>query len=88
MAERPSETVFADTHTDKPMMILNPPFLRRQPPRSAQTASLLALRWAALPRVSALPLVVIKRDGGDGNLYIDHETAGVDVQPQRHRQMR
>ena len=25
---------------------------------------------------SALPLVVIKRDGGDGNLYIDHETAG------------
>ena len=25
---------------------------------------------------SALPLVVIKRDGGSGNLYIDHETSG------------
>ena len=64
MAERPSETVFADTHTDKPMMILNPPFLRRQPPRSAQTAILLALLWAALPLVSALPLVVMALFGG------------------------
>ncbi len=40
------------------MMILNPPFLREQPRRSAQLAALLALLWTSLPLASALPPVV------------------------------
>ncbi|MDO5638539.1 MAG: DUF3488 and transglutaminase-like domain-containing protein [Neisseria sp.] len=46
------------------MMILNPPFLRQQPPRHVQAAVLLALLWAALPLVTALPLVVTALFGG------------------------
>ena len=46
------------------MMIINPPFLRHQPSRLAQTAILLALLWAALPLAASLPVVVTALFGG------------------------
>ena len=46
------------------MMIINPPFLRHQPSRLAQTAILLALLWAALPLAASLPVVVTAVFGG------------------------
>ncbi len=45
-------------------MIINPPFLRHQPSRLAQTAILLALLWAALPLAASLPVVVTALFGG------------------------